>query len=139
MRIIPNFATQHRKRMKQIQETLTKAEFDIMSKLWEINHSACVNDILERFEDPKPAYTTIATYMKKLQDKGFVDYYKVQGGGKTKMYVAKVQKAEYTRRTMDDVKKNFFGGSLKSMLSFFVKEEQLTEEDVRKLLDIIKE
>ena len=45
-------------------------EFQIMSALWDINRSACAWDILDRFEDPKPAYTTIATYMKVLREKG---------------------------------------------------------------------
>lgn len=70
--------------MKQEKETLTKGEFDVMSKLWDINHSASTRDIMERFGEPKPAYSTIATYMKKLVDKEFADYYKVKGGGKTK-------------------------------------------------------
>ena len=60
-------------------------EFQIMSALWDINRSACAWDILDRFEDPKPAYTTIATYMKVLREKGYVDYFKNKGEGKTHM------------------------------------------------------
>jgi len=45
--------------MKQKSNTLTKAEFDVMSTLWDINHSATVHDILEHFAEPKPAYTTV--------------------------------------------------------------------------------
>lgn len=50
--------------MKRKDNTLTKMEFQIMSILWDINHSACGWDILNRFDEPKPAYTTIATYLK---------------------------------------------------------------------------
>ena len=112
-------------------------EFQIKSALWDINHSACAWDILDRFEDPKPAYTTIATYMKVLREKGYVDYFKNKGEGKTHMYVAKVTRAEYTRQTMKEMKKNLFDDSLESMFSFFVTEEKLTAEDIAELLRII--
>ena len=112
-------------------------EFQIMSALWDINRSACAWDILDRFEDPKPAYTTIATYMQVLREKGYVDYFKNKGEGKTHMYVAKVTRAEYTRQTMKEMKKNLFDDSLESMFSFFVTEEKLTAEDIAELLRII--
>jgi len=112
-------------------------EFQIMSALWDINHSACAWDILDRFEEPKPADTTIATYMKVLREKGYVDYFKNKGEGKTHMYVAKVTRAEYTRQTMKEMKKNLFDDSLESMFSFFVTEEKLTAEDIAELLRII--
>ena len=58
--------------MPKKDNTLTKVEFQIMSILWDINHSACAWDILERYEEPKPTYTTIATYMKILYEKGML-------------------------------------------------------------------
>jgi len=123
--------------MKQKSNILTKAEFDVMSTLWDINHSATVHDILEHFAEPKPAYTTVATYMKLLLEKGYVDYFKVKGEGKTKIYQAKVTRAEYTRQAMAGVKKDFFGGSLRSLLNFFVKEESLSDEEIADLLSTI--
>lgn len=123
--------------MKQKSNTLTKAEFDVMSTLWDINHSATVHDILEHFAEPKPAYTTVATYMKLLLEKGYVNYFKVKGEGKTKIYQAKVTRAKYTRQAMAGVKKDFFGGSLRSLLNFFVKEENLSDEEIADLLSTI--
>ena len=123
--------------MKRKDNTLTKMEFQIMSILWDINHSACAWEILDRMDEPKPAYTTIATYMKILYEKGYVDYFKNKGEGKTHMYVAKVTRAEYTRQTMKEMKKDLFDDSLESMFSFFVTEEKLTAEDIAELLRII--
>lgn len=125
--------------MKKKDNTLTKVEFQVMSILWDINHSACAWDIIERWEEPKPAYTTIATYLKMLYERGYVDYFKNKGEGKTHMYVAKVTRAEYTRMTMKEVKKNFFDDSIKSMFSFFVKEENLSADDIRELLQLMEE
>lgn len=120
------------------KNTLTRAEQDIMNVLWEINHSACVWDILEHYEEPKPAYTTIATCLKVLCEKGYVDYFKNKGEGKTHKYIAKVTRAEYARQTMKDVKKNCFGGSLLSMFSYFVREENLSEDDIKEMLEMVR-
>ena len=123
--------------MGKRDNTLTRIEFQIMSILWDINHSACAWDILERYEEPKPAYTTIATHLRVLHEKGYVEYFTNKGEGKTHMYIAKVKRAEYARQAMKEAKKNLFGGSLKSMLSFFVKEENLTIEEIKELLYLI--
>lgn len=125
--------------MKRKDNTLTKVEFQVMSILWDINHSACAWDILGRYEEPKPAYTTIATYLKVLYEKGYVDYFKNKGEGKTHMYVAKITRAEYTRQTMQEVKRNFFDGSIKSMFNYFVKEERLSTQDIKELLTLIEQ
>ena len=73
--------------MKRKDNTLTRVEFDVMNILWDIEGSACAWDILERWKEPKPAYTTIATYLKVLCEKGFLDFHKVEGQGKTHRYV----------------------------------------------------
>lgn len=124
--------------MKKNDKTLTKTEFYLMSILWDIGHAACAWDILEHWEEPKPAYTTVATYLKVLHEKGFVDYFKNKGEGKTHQYVAKVTRAEYTRQAMQEVKNNFFGGSIKNLLCFFVHEEYLTIEEIQELLEGIE-
>ena len=49
--------------------TLTKAEIQIMNILWEMPEGGCVHDIIGQYEEPKPAYTTIATFMKILFNK----------------------------------------------------------------------
>ena len=108
---------------------LSKTEYDIMSIIWDINRSVSAREIYELL-DPKPAYTTLATEMRMLYEKGFVDYFKKDGEGKTHYYIAKIGKGEYVRKAMHDVKKTFFGGNLRSMLSFFIREEELSEEEL---------
>lgn len=124
--------------MKRKTESLTKVEFEVMNILWDIDGAACAWDIIEHYKEPKPAYTTVATYLKVLYEKGFLDYYKVEGQGKTHRYMPLVTRAEYTRRTMQGVKRDFFGGSLKSMLCYFVREENLSPQQVKELLDLVK-
>ena len=108
---------------------LSKTEYDIMSIIWDINRSVSAREIYDLL-DPKPAYTTLATEMRMLYEKGFVDYFKKDSEGKTHYYIAKIGKGEYVRKAMHDVKKTFFGGNLRSMLSFFIREEELSEEEL---------
>ena len=117
--------------------TLTKAEIQIMNILWESPDGACVRDIIAQYAEPKPAYTTIATFMKILLNKKFVAYRK--DTGKTHIYYPLMTKEEYTRKVMNEVKDNFFGGSKSSLLTFFVREEKLTEAEIEELIDIIKQ
>ena len=122
--------------MAKRDNTLSKTEFQIMSILWDINHSACAWDILERYEEPKPAYTTISTFLKILLNKGFVDYRKLSG--KTHTYYPLISREAYTGQVMKDVKDSFFGGSGSSMVKFFAQNEKLSENDIKELLEIIK-
>lgn len=118
------------------QQTLTKCEMQVMNILWDMQRGACVNDILAQYPEPKPAYTTIATFLKILTQKGFVEYKK--GAGKLLIYSPLMTKERYRRMVMDDVKQTFFGGSVKSLVSFFAEEDELTQEDIYEILTILK-
>lgn len=118
-------------------QTLTKSEMQVMNNLWNLGRGACVNDILEQYPDPKPAYTTIATFLKILTQKGFVEHKK--GAGKLLIYTPLMTKEKYRRQIMAEVKDDFFGNSFKTMFNFFVKEEHLTTEEIEELLNQIKE
>lgn len=118
-------------------QTLTKSEMQVMNILWNLGRGACVNDILEQYPDPKPAYTTIATFLKILTQKGFVEHKK--GAGKLLIYTPLMTKEKYRRQIMAEVKDDFFGNSFKTMFNFFVKEEHLTTEEIEELLNQIKE
>ena len=117
--------------------TLTKGEMQVMNVLWSIGRGACVNDILERYDEPRPAYTTIATFLKILLQKGFVEAKK--GTGKVLMYSPLMTKERYRRQVMDEVTDSLFDGSAKSLLDYFVSEEVLTAEEITELLDMIKQ
>ncbi len=124
--------------MKRKEDTLTRVEFQVMNIIWEVGGSVCAWDVIERMPEPKPAYTTVATYLKVLYEKGYLDFHKEKGQGKTHRYVPLLSKAEYTRRTMQEVKQDFFGGSVRSMLHYFVSEEQLSAAEVQELLAMVE-
>lgn len=117
-------------------DTLTKAEMQVMNALWELPEGGCIHDIITRYPAPKPAYTTISTFLKILLNKGFVDFRKLTG--KTHTYYPLVSKEQYTNQVMSEVKDSFFGGSGSSLVKFFVEKEQLSEDEIKELLEIIQ-
>ena len=52
---------------------LTKAEEEIMQVIWDLK-AAFVKEIIEQMPDPKPAYNTVSTFVRILQQKGFLDH-----------------------------------------------------------------
>ena len=112
---------------------LTKAEMEIMSVLWDEAKPMTTHEIIAHYPEPKPAYSTIATFLKILTQKEFVCSKKQEGGGKTFLFEPLLTRNEYTARMMKEVKSSFFGNSLKSLLSFFVEQEELTAEEIEEL------
>lgn len=119
------------------QQTLTKSEIQVMNILWELGRGACVNDLLGRYPEPKPAYTTIATFLKILEQKGFVERRK-GNTGKLLIYSPLMTKERYRRQVMNDVKQTFFDGSVASLVSFFAEEDDLSQEDINEILTILQ-
>ena len=113
---------------------LTKAELEIMQILWQRN-GAFANEVLEDMAAPKPAYTTVSTVLRVLEQKGVVGY---KSYGRSHKYFPLIERESYTRIFMQSVMKNFFGNSLPQMVSFFCKHEDLSEKDRNELLEIAK-
>jgi predicted transcriptional regulator len=112
---------------------LTKAEDEIMQVLWKLE-SAFVKDIIAKLPKPKPAYNTVSTIVRILEQKGFVGHEIL---GQSHKYHPLISKEAYTRAFMKGFVKRYFSGSYQQMVSFFTKEDKLTinelEELVRKL------
>ena len=119
------------------QQTLTKSEMQVMNVLWELGRGACVNDLLARYPEPRPAYTTVATFLKILEQKGFVERRK-GSTGKQLVYSPLMTRERYRHLVMNDVKDTFFGGSVKSLVSFFAEEDELSQEDINEILTILQ-
>lgn len=109
---------------------LTKAEEEIMQILWQLQ-KANVKSIIEQLPKPKPAYNTVSTIVRILESKGFVDY-KKQGKGHE--YFPIIQKLEYSNQSINKLVDNYFQGSFKSMVSFFVKKNDINLTDLEAVL-----
>ena len=121
--------------MKEKKKQLTKAETQVMNILWNLpEQQGVIQDIIDRYPEPKPAYTTILTFMKILTDKGFV---KPERVGKANRFSPLVSKDDYTYSFISDVKDTFFDGSFTSLVSFFAKKEQYTDEELAELKELM--
>jgi predicted transcriptional regulator len=114
---------------------LSEKEEAIMQALWALEH-AFVKELLAELPEPKPPITTVSSIIRKLEAEGIVGH---EAFGKTHRYYPILTKEEfrksYFQRLMDD----YFGGSPESLLSFFVKEEEMDPQEIQDLLDRIKD
>ncbi len=113
---------------------MTKAEEQVMQILWNLEKSN-VRNIVDLFDIPKPAYTTVATVLKVLEKKGFVT--KVPQG-KTHLFIPQISKEEYSGQQMGSLLKDYFNGSFSKMASFFAKENNLSISDLEDMIEVTK-
>lgn len=113
--------------------SLTNAEEQVMKYLWEIE-KAFFKDLINQFPDPKPAPTTINTLLKRMIDKGFVDY-KLYGNSRE--YYPVIKKNEYFAKQVNSMISDFFNDSASQFASFFTKETKLNEKELKEIRKII--
>ncbi len=110
---------------------LTKAEEQVMQAVWKLGE-VVVKDVVNQFSDPRPAYTTVATVLKVLESKGFVDHRAV---GNTYLYFPNVTKDRYSSFQMSRLVKEYFGNSFPKMAAFFARENNM---DIQELDEMIR-
>jgi predicted transcriptional regulator len=114
---------------------LSKAEKLLMEIIWK-NEKVYMKDILESYPEPKPATTTIATLLKRIQDKKFIGY---QLFGNSRQYYPLVKKRDYFSKHVKGIIKNYFEDSPLDFASFFTTSTNLSASELEKLREIIEE
>ena len=112
---------------------LSKTEEQLMQHLWKLE-KAFMKDLLEEYPEPKPATTTIATLLKRMTDKGFVGF---KLFGRSREYFPLVKKSDYFSTHVNGLIKNFFNDNASQFASFFTKETDLSQEELKQLRDLI--
>jgi predicted transcriptional regulator len=112
---------------------LTRAEEQVMQVLWKIK-KGFVKDILEHFDDPKPAYNTVSTIVRILQEKGFVTH---KAYGRTHEYFPLVTKSEYSKSHLSTFVNDYFSNSFEKMVSFFAKEKGISLHEMEEIMKIM--
>ena len=109
---------------------LTCAEEQVMQVLWRRGPSY-VKDVLPELPTPTPAYNTVSTIIRILEQKGFVGH---EAFGRTHRYHALVAQDDYRRFSLRKLLGGYFGGSFSRLVSFFAKEEDLDAHQLEELL-----
>jgi predicted transcriptional regulator len=117
--------------MKDIK--LTDSEKGIMEILWD-KQKVFMKDILDLYPEPKPASTTVATLLKRMQNKDLVGYTLY---GNSREYYPKVAKGEYFNEEMTSMIDRFFNSSVTQFASFFTSNTKLTQKQLIELREII--
>jgi BlaI family transcriptional regulator, penicillinase repressor len=113
---------------------LTRAEEEVMQVLWKLK-KGFVKEILEHFDEPKPAYNTVSTIVRILQDKGFVDH---KAYGRTHEYFPVVSKSEYSKSHLSTFVNDYFSNSFEKMVSFFAKEKSISVKEMEEIMKIME-
>lgn len=115
-------------------KSLTKAEEQVMQALWKLE-KAFLRDIVMAMPAPRPHQNTVATLLKILVEKKYAG---INVLGRQHEYYPLISKEDYSRRTIRQVVKGYFEGSFSNVVSFMVKEKDLTVEELENLLQQIK-
>lgn len=115
---------------------LTRSEFQCMLNLWALpTKGGFVRDIQDGFEEPKPAYTTTATFMKILVRKGFC---KVTRVGSMQYYTPKITKEEYCQRIMEKAKEDYFDGDIVRFVEFLMQHNEVSQDQKNAIVAILR-
>jgi BlaI family transcriptional regulator, penicillinase repressor len=121
--------------MKIPDMELTKAEEQIMQILWKIE-KGFIKDILEHFDEPKPAYTTVATFVKILERKGYVFYKQL---GNAHQFYPLISKDEYSKLHINSIFKRYFKSSIKDVVTFFSDNNKVNINDIDSAIKLLTE
>jgi BlaI family transcriptional regulator, penicillinase repressor len=114
---------------------LTKAEEQIMQVLWTLER-CFVKDVVEQLPEPKPAYNTVSTIIRILQEKGFVSH---KAYGKTHEYFPIVSKDEYRAFATEKLMEGYFENSVESVFSFFVEKNKIDIKEADEIMRLIND
>lgn len=115
-------------------QKLAKREEQIMQVYWDLG-KAFIKEVIPYLPDPKPHYNSVATMVKILEEKKFLDHDAI---GNVFRYFPVISKEDYQKHAMKDVVSQYFDNSYPRMLAFFAKEQNLSESELKEILEMIK-
>ena len=116
-------------------KTLTNKEEEAMNHFW-LHGPMFVKDMLDLYEDPKPHFNTLSTVVRGLEEKGYVGH---KAYGTSYQYFPTVTEKEYGRSSLAGVIKSYFDDSYLNAVSSFVKEEKISVEELKELIEQIEQ
>ena len=115
-------------------ERLTPQEENVMLHVWQLNECA-IKDVVDRMEEPRQPYTTVASIFKNLENKGYLVKRKF---GNVKVFKPLITESAYKRHFLSGVVESYFDNSYKELVSFFAKEQKITTEELSEIIRLIE-
>ncbi len=116
-------------------EKLTIQEEEAMLAVWQTGEGN-VKAFLEQVKGEKPPYTTFASTIKNLEKKGYLQSRLV---GNAYLYKPAISHADYKKKFINGVVKNYFENSYKEMVNFFVQQKKLSADELKAIIKMIEE
>ena len=134
--VIETFIDTFKKKQKgkNNMEKLTHQEQEMMLIIFQ-QGKGFIKDFIEKMEEPRPPYTTVASIVKNLERKGYV---KAKRYGNTYEYSPVMEESEYKSKFMSGVVQNYFENSYKEMVSFFVEKQKISAEELQEIIQLIE-
>lgn len=114
---------------------LTRKEEEIMNLFWE-HGSMFVKEMVELYDDPKPHVNTVSTYVRMLEERGYVGH---RSFGGSHQYFPAVSREEFHKRTVRNVISKYFNNSYMGLVSSLVKEEEISLDELKDLIRQVEE
>jgi len=108
---------------------LTKVEEEIMQLIWEFGPTT-VSGLIDRMGTPKPPHSSISSIVRILEKKEFVDH---KAYGRTYEYFPTIEKSTYSKFSLKRLVSHYFEGSMNELVSFLVKEDDISIHDLKEL------
>ena len=111
-------------------KTLSRKEEEIMGFFWE-KGPLFVKEIVELYDEPRPHFNTLSTFVRGLEEKGYVSH---RSFGNSYQYYAIVSREDYKKKTLKGVISKWFNNSYLGVVSSLVKEEEISVEELKELI-----
>lgn len=115
-------------------QKLTNKEEEIMKILWHLE-KAFVKEIRAALKGDKPHYNTLSTIVRNLEDKKYVSH---EAFGNTHRYYPIISKEQYRKKFVNSSMVDYFDNSYKNLVSFFAKEEKISVEELKEIINLIE-
>ncbi|MCH5246778.1 MAG: BlaI/MecI/CopY family transcriptional regulator [Muribaculaceae bacterium] len=115
-------------------KTLTEKEEEIMRKLW-TKDEMIAREVWELYPEPRPHFNTVTTFLRILEQKGWVKHRSI---GNTNLYRAVVSKEEVGRNSLKNLIMNFFNGSAAGMVNALLKDENISDDEIKELINLVE-
>jgi len=114
---------------------MSPAETEALRLVWELK-KATVQQVYDALpENRKVTYVTVATLLRRLEDKGYIKH-RIQG--KAFAYIPAVKKEDVINRTIDDLVQRLFGGNPVPLMQHLAMHTEISDEDIEKLRELVK-
>ena len=134
IRSLQNYAYLCNENDDKMKQKLTSKEEMLMNIFW-AHGSMFIRDLISYIPEPKPHYNTVATLVKFLEEKGFVEREPMANSFR---YKVKITERQYRGSTVSDVVAHYYNNSYRSLVSQFVEEDKIDLEDLKAIIASIE-